>query len=59
MTGWLIIVLVAVAIEAVMAYRGRTLSQHLWDLHKRKPWTRWVTLGILVILTTHLVWRIP
>ena len=57
---WVVLLVVAGTIELVTYERtGRTMSQKLWAFHRRHPWSRWVTLGLLILLTVHLVWRIP
>lgn len=37
--------------------RWMTISEWFWRLFKRKPWTRWVTLGVLIFLIYHLVFH--
>jgi hypothetical protein len=56
----MILFIAAAAIEyGTWKVTGSTLSQHLWRLHRRKPYTRWITLSIFVVLTSHLVWGWP
>lgn len=60
MIGWFLLLVAAAGIElGTWILTGRTLSQHLWNLQARKPWTRYVILAGLIILTTHLVWGWP
>jgi hypothetical protein len=60
MIGWLILLLVAAGIEAVMWARWHTtLSQQFWITSRRYPWLRWIMVIGLAILAAHLGWHWP
>lgn len=46
--------------EIVAALTGisHTISEWFWRLFKRKPWTRWAVLGVLIIFTLHIVFEL-
>ena len=46
--------------ELIAAFTGisHTISEWFWRLFKRKPWTRWPVLAVLVIFTLHIVFEL-
>jgi hypothetical protein len=47
--------LVVYEILAASTGKNHTISEWFWRLFKRRPWTRWVVLGALVVFTLHIV----